>query len=106
MQSGGGGLVVAALLGLLTWVSKSRDSLRRAERNLRIELREDLTELKRLNDALELDIISLHEAMRMCQKESSARQEEIFALKESILRIKNDFWTQYNSDRAKEKKEN
>jgi hypothetical protein len=58
-----------------------------------------------LNDALEQDIIALQEAMRLCQKESGARQEEIFALKESILRIKNDFWTQHNSDRAKEKKD-
>lgn len=103
-QSGVGALVVTGLLGLLTWCSKRRDSLRRAERDLRIELREDIIELKRLNDELEKDIILMQNAICTCQKESHARQEEIFALKESIMKIKSDLWVQFSADRARDEK--
>lgn len=81
LKSSGGGLVVFTLLMLLQHLANGRDSLRKAERALRAELRGMVAALRK-------EIDTLKEEIEECHKESEDRRDQLFLIKEQMLKLR------------------
>lgn len=87
----GGAVIIVAIIGILTWWSRERDSLRQAERDMRMELRQDIDVLKKDHLLCTNRLVVVDAEIQRCREESRR-------ISQSLADLRNDFWRHYTKD--------